>query len=187
MANHVNTYVHFERLNEAGVAKLNELYSLIRDDGDTAWFSDIWGLDPEVTDRYDWNIDNVGSKWCYFEDRGDDFVHLTSAWSPPEQGIRWLVDQLAEVDPDVLAYVTYEDEMPNFFGCYLIDKGGEIGSCEWNEEDINEMMKDAHPSLRELDEEEQSEVYMGIWYDNIWELVSEKQYETYQQFKEMLN
>lgn len=186
MANHVNTHIRFEKLNEDGVAKLNELYSRIRSGQSYEWFSDMWGLDPEITDKYDWNCENVGPKWCHFEDRGDDFMTLTSAWSYPQQGIEWLIEQLAEVDPNVLVYVSYEDEMPNFFGCWFFNKDGIIDGCEWEDEEIAEMMRDAHPSLLELDEEEQSDVYWGIWRDNIWDLVSEKQYEVYQSIMEDL-
>ena len=183
MANHVNTYIRFEKLSDAGVAKLNELYSRL---GEEPQFSDLWGLDSGITQSYDWMHENVGPKWCYFEDRGEDFIHLTSAWSYPQAGIEWLVEQLAEVDPNVLVYVTYEDEMPNFFGCWFFDKNGIIDGCEWDDEEIAMVMKESVPSLCELDEEEQSDVYWGIWNDNIWEVVSEKQYEVYQSVKEFL-
>ncbi len=186
MANHVNTHVRFEKINDAGLAKLQELYSRIRDEKGYEWFSDIWGLDKEITDKYDWNCENVGPKWCYFEDRGEDYFNTISAWSYPQEGLIWLVKQIAEVDPDVLAYVTYEDEMPNFFGCWFINKDGLYDGCEWDDEEIAEAMKEAHPSLLELDEEEQSETYWGIWTDNIWDLVADKQYEVYQSIKESL-
>ena len=45
MANHVNTHVRFEKLNDAGKAKLQELYSRIRNESGYEWFSDIFGLD----------------------------------------------------------------------------------------------------------------------------------------------
>lgn len=186
MANHVNTYIQFEKLNEAGVAKLNDLYSRIRKDENTEWFGDLWGLDQEVSNQYNWMLENVGPKWCYFEDRGDDFINLTSAWSYPDQGILWLMEQLGEVDPNVLAYVTYEDEMPNFFGCYFYNKDGLYDGCEWDDEEIQEMMKEAVPELAELNEEEQSDEYWNLWSDNIWEVVSQKQYEVYQSIKEFL-
>ena len=186
MANHVNTHVRFEKLNDAGKAKLQELYSRIRADNNYEWFSDMWGLDQLISNQYEWNLENVGPKWCHFEDRCEDYFATTSAWTYPQAGIEWLIDQLAEVDPDVLAYVTYEDEMPNFFGCWFFDKNGIVDGCEWEDEEITEMMKEAHPSLLELDEEEQSEVYWGIWSDNIWDLVNDKQYEVYKSIKESL-
>jgi hypothetical protein len=188
MANHVNTWVKFERLNDAGKAKLQELYARVRNvDDNRPWFGDMWGLDPTVSDTYDWNCDNVGPKWCYFEDREEDCFQTTSAWSYPEQGISWLIEQLAEVDPNVLAYVTYEDEMPNFFGCWFFDANGIYDGYEWDSEEIEQLMRQEHPALLELDEEEQSDEYWDLWSENIWELVAEKQYEVYQSIIMELN
>lgn len=186
MANHVNTHVRFEKLNDAGKAKLQELYSRIRTDNNYEWFSDIFGLDKEITDKYDWNLENVGPKWCYFEDRGEDYFNTISAWSYPDAGLVWLFEQIEQVDPDFIASVFYEDEMPNFFGIYVYNKDGIIDGCEWDDEEITEMMKEYAPSLRELDEEEQSEVYWGIWSDNIWDLVHDKQHQVYSDIMESL-
>ena len=188
MANHVNTYVRFEKINEAGKAKLQELYSRIRTTDNTyEWFSDIFGLDKEVTDIYEWNLQNIGPKWCYFEDRGEDYFATTSAWSFPQPGIEWLLEQIGQVDSDFIASVTYEDEMPNFFGVYVYNKEGVVDGCEWGEDnEIEEMMKEAVPSLRELDQEEQSEVYGELWSENIWDLVHDKQSQVYNDIMEYL-
>ena len=188
MANHVNTYVRFEKINEAGKAKLQELYSRIRTTDNTyEWFSDIFGLDKEVTDLYEWNLQNIGPKWCYFEDRGEDYFATTSAWSFPQSGIEWLLEQIGQVDSDFIASVTYEDEMPNFFGVYVYNKEGVVDGCEWGEDnEIEEMMKEAVPSLRELDQEEQSEVYGELWSENIWDLVHDKQSQVYNDIMEYL-
>jgi hypothetical protein len=175
MANHVNTYVQFQKLSDAGKAKLQELYSRVRTDNNYQWFSDMWGLDPEVTDKYDWNCENVGPKWCHFEDRGEDYFNTTSAWSYPEQGLTWVFEQIASADPEFLAVVTYEDEMPNFFGVAVHNKDGMIDGCEWESEEITEMMKEANPELAALNEETDADKYWEIWSDNIWELVHEKQ------------
>jgi len=186
MANHVNTHIHFERLNDAGVAKLKDLYSLIREgESRDPCFGDLWGVIPEVSDSQEWMYENVGSKWCYFEDRGEDSMHLVSAWYYPEEGIAWLLKQLGEVDPDVLAHVTYEDEMPNFFGCWFFDKDGIVDGHEWNDEEIQEIMKENIPELAELNEEE-TERYWGLWSDNVWDVVYEAQYKVYQSIKESL-
>ena len=181
MANHVNTHVRFEKLNDAGKAKLQELYSRIRaKENDYEWFSDIFGLDKEVTDLREWNLENVGPKWCYFEDRGEDYFNTVSAWSFPQPGLEWLFEQIASVDPDFIASVFYQDEMPNFFGVYVYNKDGMVDGCEWGEDnEITEMMHEMVPSLGELDQEEQSEVYGEIWNDNIWELVEDKQQQVY--------
>ncbi len=188
MANHVNTHVRFEKLNDAGKAKLQELYSHIRrQDKGYEWFSDIWGLDQETTNLYEWNLENVGAKWCYFEDRGEDHFTTISAWSFPEKGIGWVFEQIASVDPDFLASIFYEDEMPNFFGVYIYNKDGMIDGCEWGEEgEIEELMKEQVPALRELDEEEQSEVYYDLWSENIWDLVHDKQSQVYNDIMEYI-
>ena len=192
MANHVNTSVRFEKLNDAGKAKLQELYSRIRTtirtaDSSYEWFCDIFGLDKEVTDLYEWNLQNIGPKWCYFEDRGEDYFNTVSAWSFPQPGLEWLFEQIASVDPDFIASVMYEDEMPNFFGVYVYNKDGMIDGCEWGEEgEITEMMEQMVPSLKELDQEEQSEVYNELWSENIWELVHDKQDQVYNDIMESL-
>ena len=189
MANHVNTYVRFEKINEAGLAKLQELYSRIRSDGQNyEWFSDMWGLDKEVTDKYDWNCENIGPKWCYFEDRGEDYFHTTSAWSFPQKGLEWLFEQISAVDPHFVASVHYEDEMPNFFGVYIYDKDGIVDGCEWGEDgEIEEMMYEMVPSLGELDQEEQTDVYYELWTENIWEMVNDKQNQVYNDIMEYVN
>jgi hypothetical protein len=180
MANHVNTHVRFEKLNDAGKAKVQELYSRIRaKENDYEWFSDIFGLDKEITDLREWNIEHVGAKWCYFEDRGEDYFSTVSAWSFPQQGLEWLFEQIKTVDPDFIAAVFYQDEMPNFFGVYVYNKDGMDG-CEWGEDgEITELMHEMVPSLGELDQEEQSDVYGELWNDNIWELVEDKQQQVY--------
>ena len=181
MANHVNTHVRFEKLNDAGKAKLQELYSRIRaKEKDYEWFSDIFGLDKELTDLREWNIEHVGAKWCYFEDRDEDYFNTVSAWSFPQAGLQWMFEQIKEVDPDFIASVFYQDEMANFFGVYIYDKDGMVDGCEWGEDgEITELMHEMVPSLAELDEEEQSEVYWEIWTDNIWDLVHDKQQQVY--------
>ena len=188
MANHVNTHVRFEKLNEAGLAKLQELYSRIRpQDKGYEWFSDLWGLDQETTNLYEWNLEHVGPKWCYFEDRGEDYFTTISAWSFPQPGLEWLFEQIATVDPDFIASVFYQDEMPNFFGVYVYDKDGMVDGCEWGEDDeITEMMHQMVPALAELDQEEQSEVYSDIWSENIWELVEDKQQQVYNDVMEYI-
>jgi hypothetical protein len=188
MANHVNTHVRFEKLSDAGKAKLQELYSRVRTGDGYEWYSDIFGIDRETSSLYEWNLQNVGPKWCYFEDRGEDYFNTVSAWSFPQAGLEWLFEQIASVDPDFIASVMYEDEMPNFFGVYVYNKDGMIDGCEWGEEgEIEEMMHEMVPSLRELDQEEQSEVYFDIWSDNIWELVHDKQDQVYNDIMSTLN
>ena len=90
-----------------------------------------------------------------------------------------MFEQIKAVDTDFIASVFYQDEMPNFFGVYVYNKDGMDG-CEWGEDgEITELMHEMVPSLGELDQEEQSDVYGELWNDNIWELVEDKQQQVY--------
>ena len=86
-----------------------------------------------------------------------------------------MIQQLAEVDPDVIARVIYEDEMPNFFGAAVYNKDGFIDQCEWESEEIEELMKEKLESYKDL--QEGTDEYSDVYYENIWELVHEKQSE----------
>jgi len=95
MANHVHYSVNFHQINEQARAKLQELFSRVRTDGNYQWFSDIFvdgdELTYEQTEQYSWTLENIGPKWCYFEDysaaEGDVYFNGEAAWSPPEEGL----------------------------------------------------------------------------------------------------
>ena len=128
MPNHVTTNVRFEGLNETAKARLQKLYSNVRKDQDYLWFSDMFVSKEtpyEMLERRDWNIDNTGAKWNYFDDMDDDQFQITSAWDSPSEGIKRVIDELAEVCNDFLTISTYEDEFPNFIGIQIW-KGNEF-------------------------------------------------------------
>lgn len=186
MANNVNTYVSFERISDAGVEKLKELISRIRTDGNTRWLGDMWvdGKEGsptyEDTEQYSWTTENIGPKWNYVEDFGEDYLSIVSAWSTPSEGIAWIVEKIASVDKDVRVTVTYEDEMPNFYGAAVYDAEGLVDYIEWDSDELTEDMQAEHPELVEhwdADEEEGDDEYWDLWNDCVWEFMSEKQYE----------
>jgi hypothetical protein len=118
MANHVNSQLHFIRMNAkakerlAMILKWNEMQS---GGGSLENFHEIMDHAPESPD-YAWYHDHVGPKWCYFEDYDLDRLHCVSAWGWPDQGYHWLIGELRKEDPFLLAECTYEDEGPNFYG-----------------------------------------------------------------------
>ena len=118
MANHVNSQLHFIRMNTrakerlAMILKWNEMQS---GGGSLENFHEIMDHAPESPD-YAWYHDHVGPKWCYFEDYDLDRLHCVSAWGWPDQGYHWLIGELRKEDPFLLAECTYEDEGPNFYG-----------------------------------------------------------------------
>lgn len=180
MANYVNTHVYFERLNEEGTKVLNEMYSRVRDDQDYEWFSDMFvdGKEGsptyEESGKYTFTVENVGPKWCYFEDYDETSFSTVSAWSWPEGGVEWMFEQIAEVDSDFIAVVSYDDEMPNFSGAYVYDKDGVIDGAEWDYDEIRDMVMTEVPELQEQwdeDNEEFTDEGHDIFNENIWEVL----------------
>ena len=188
MANHVNTNVEFRNLNEAGKAKLAELISRVRPTEEGRhyqWFGDMWvdgkegSPSYEETDQYAWTTENIGPKWCYFEDIGDDYFNTTSAWSYPEDGLVWMFEQISAVNPEVVAVVTYEDEMPNFFGLMIWAESSYYDSAEWDSDEIQNLMEERVPEIAEMKDEDEDLTEEGwdLWNENIWELASDTQFE----------
>ena len=165
MANHVSFGITFNRMNDAAKEKLKELVGRMDNDAydGEMWFGDMWvdGKDGSPTNddvrQYSWTTENVGPKWCYIESADEDGMYGYSAWSWPEDGLSWLLEQLAEVDPNVVTTVTYEDEAPNFYGAYVY-KGTEMyDGCEWEYEELLETFLHKNPEFKEHWDEENEE------------------------------
>ena len=120
MANNVTFKVSFEQINKAAKERLKEMFSRFQDNdcnfGDMFVDGKEGSPTYEETNTRNWYNENVGSKWCYFEEYDDDYLFGRSAWAPPSEGFHWLAEQLGEVDPELLMNVSFEDEMPNFVG-----------------------------------------------------------------------
>jgi len=184
MANHVHTYVEFHRINDEGKALLQELYSRVRKDGNHEWFADIFvdGKDGspsyEETEKYEFTYEHVGPKWSYFEEFGENYFIMESAWSWPETGVEWIFDQVSEVDPSFIAHVTYEDEMPNFAGVYVYNSDGIVDGYEDDAEEIRDLLLNTVDGLMdEWDREEQEFTEEGeeMYQENIWEEINNAQ------------
>jgi hypothetical protein len=187
MANYVNTNVYFEEISEAGSKVLADIFARVRqptEEFGRLRFEDVFvdGKEGSPTyddvNTYDFMAENVGPKWCYFEDMDTDSFTTYSAWTWPQEGVEWIVDQVAKIDPNVIAVVTYEDEMPNFIGAAVYTAEGLYESFEDDGEEIQEFMKERHPELAEhWDEEEQwfDEEGNEIYSENLPELIEEIQ------------
>jgi len=195
MANHVHTSVNFHRINDEGKKVLQELYSRVRKDQDYNWFSDIFVDEKEGSptydeaSKYDFTIERVGPKWCYFEEFGEDNFIMESAWSWPEIGVEWIFEQVAGVDPDFIAYVTYEDEMPNFSGVYVYNTDGIVDGYENDSEEIRDMLFNEVEGLREEWNEEDEEFTddgTDMFSENVWEEISNAQMQLVHETIEML-
>lgn len=189
MANHVNTYVQFENLSEAGAQRLQELYSRIKD----SWMGDLWvdGAEgsptEEETQTYNWMVNNVGAKWAHIEDMDESGFLIMSAWSVPISGIEWIFDRIAEVDKEFTATVTYEDEMPNFAGAAFYTAEGQFDMEEFSDDEIRYRMHQNYEGMAEhwnAEEEEGDDEYWEMFSDNVWDEVNQMQFEEITAFKE---
>ena len=86
-----------------------------------------------------WSVDNLGSKWTTFYDNngGGDFS-IESAWYPPKEFFIHLYKLMAEIDPEVVIEVMYEDEAYNPVGAFVIKKDHN-GVPAWSQEEDDEM------------------------------------------------
>ena len=186
MANHVSTYVRFEKLNDAGLERLNNLVSeRVRGEEDgEGWFPDLFVDGTDVTydmvEEYSWTTDNVGAKWCHIEnyDTFDGSFSLNSAWATPEAGLEKLMEMLGEVDPDLVAYVSYIDEMPNFVGANVMTKDGVEEYEEWTYDELRDIMLDRVEGLKDeydAETEEFTEEGNDMFWEHQYEIVEDLQ------------
>jgi len=162
MANHVSWNIHFQEINDAAKAKWLELCGRMEKENYEYWMGDMWVYEdgPVSTDdvrQYSWTTENIGPKWCYIQEFDEDSCYGYSAWSWPEQGLNWILEQLSELDPNLITSVSFDDEMPNFFGTYTYDGADLYDGFEDDYEELQERIFQEHPHLREKwdsDEEE---------------------------------
>lgn len=135
MANDVNSHIALHEGNEAAKQWFKGLIERLRKSDDYDWhpitnmFDDWQNIDEEERDTRGWYIDNIGAKWCYIQDADESYISVTSAWSAPEELFSRIAEELAKHDERAILTVTYEDEMPNFFGVSVYTEGE-----KWDEE-----------------------------------------------------
>ena len=91
--------------------------------------------DEEDTDTRGWYIDNIGVKWCHIQDAYETEINTCSAWGIPHDFYEKLSEEASKIDPNAVFTVTYEDEMPNFFGSSVYYQGEQFDSCEWDSDE----------------------------------------------------
>ena len=180
MANHVSTHISFD-MNEAAQEALMELYqrSQARPDDQKDCFSGMITEDwPET--RSD-AIDLMGAKWCFIEDCEEDYLNLCSAWSYPQDGIIRLLELLVPHDPELKARITYDDEMPNFFG---VEEWHGLDLEKEEEFTWEELLAYALKNVPSLDEhwDEEAEDWKSdeghdLFYDNMYDCINDMQME----------
>lgn len=141
MANHMETYVSINNIDEKVKQKLQELCQVPEGQdqvgtleivnrlygGDFTWDNSLSNDENKELGNtwpsYDWMTENIGSKWVYIEyhEIEDDYanINLVSAWSFPEGLIQKLTDVLTDIKEDVYLSGTYEDEGLDPVGAFV--------------------------------------------------------------------
>jgi hypothetical protein len=170
MANHVNSHVTFERINEDASKKLYQMFENLRhtNSHDYKWFADIFvdeNTTYEDTEKFEWTTKHLGSKWCYLTDWDvtETRPHFTldSAWCAPEEAIMKLINILKEYDENIIATMVYDDEMPNFVGWTVYSSEGMEDGSDLDGNELHDALFAEYPELKKgWDEEEE------WWFDN---------------------
>ena len=183
MANNVRCAVRFVNIDEAGKEKLQSLYSRIRRTEGSLWFGDLWvapggDIDYEETNTRSWYTDNVGTKWCYFDEFDNDYFVTQSAWDWPSDGVEWVVTQVAKAQPNIVAEVQYDDEMPNFVGAAVFTKDGLYEDFQLDYDELRLGIMDEHEDIAAEwndEEEEFSEEGNDLFYDVLYDYINDRQ------------
>ena len=155
-------------MSEAGAKRCEELFKRLEgyeDDSQYSFsFDKIFGL-PEADDgpgSYDWNTENVGTKWAYIEDADSEYgFACESAWAVPWNGIEYIFNEIFKVDPEFMATVSYEDEMPNFVGWATWHHGNFDEGLEYEWEEIEAGIMKDNPEIAECYDAEKREWIEG--------------------------
>lgn len=188
MANHVSFNIRFNEMNSAAKSKWQDLTSRLVKENYEYWMGDMWvdGRDgsPSQDDvkQYSWTTENIGPKWCYITDFDEDGCQGYSAWSAPEQGLNWILEQLTKLDPNIITEFTYEDEGPNFAGAYVYDGLELYDGFEDEFEDIIYRAKEQYPDELKDKWDEDTESWSDdesedFFNEVMWEVIHESQYE----------
>ena len=185
MANHVTASLRFERINEAGKEILKSKTDRLEKYGENDSHGYHMGYlitDDLTTINRNTMIEEFGAKWAYADYWDEDSINIVSAWDPCSTFVESLVEEIAAVDPDVLAIHTYEDECYNFVGVDAYDSEGIYDCCRLDDEEILEMMLEEVDGLRDVwDEEEEEWKDDGdLYLDNIHEVIDKWLYESEQ-------
>lgn len=181
MANNVNFWIEFYEINDEAKDRLQQLFqnAEIQSDGEIS-FSELIKQDvPREEKDYEWNINNVGPKWCHIEEHYDNIIQGSSAWVEPVVGLNKLLEDLTTYDPNMITVISYDDEASNFIGTWVYE-GNEVVDGEdldWSDvvqqiiEDYDEFGVDDYDfeSGEWIDEETQQ----SFW-DVQWEWISDK-------------
>lgn len=167
MANHVSSYIEFENLSDKSADWINSF--AFNGFGASENKPDPQTILPTIYENYeesyDFYVDNIGAKWLTFEQVEDGLIHIVTAWSPAYGFYNRLYEYLHKDSPDLVMWVRYDDEMPNFVGCFGRSPYGEYE--EYLEGD--DAYRDAVGDVPSTEDEQGSWEWNDEWYDKLEE------------------
>ena len=180
MPNYCYSFVRSERINEEAKEKFRFLCKRL---GENRNFSELMQdgtIDEDEMFTRSWQHDHIGPKWTHIEDLDEEdcTLSLTSAWSAPDDGVQWLVSQLAEVDDKLITVYTYREEQPDFAGCYVFLGEETYDGYEDDYEDIKYLVEDRVEELSEMKDEDGDYTEEGweVFHENIFEVIDDCEY-----------
>ena len=174
MANHVNSYLQFRSVNEEGkkvIQNIVERFDKHKNNHECplayTFVDNLDDIDMEFMHE------NVGAKWAYAQDWDTDGFSMVSAWSIPEAFVLHVVEKVGDVDPNSIAILTYEDEMPNFIGVDIYIGGDTFDGEELSDDEVREELLSRYTELAELwDEDEEDWTDDGeAYFDHLWDFI----------------
>ena len=162
MANHVSWNITFHEINDAAKAKWKELTDRLVKEDYEYWMGDLWvhedgPVNAEDVRQYSWTTEHLGPKWCYITEFDEDSCYGYSAWSWPEQGLNWILEQLSPLDPNLITSINFDDEGPNFYGTYTYDGADLYDGFEDDYDELMERIFVEYPHLKEKWDSEEEE------------------------------
>jgi hypothetical protein len=167
MANHVYALVEIEFANPKDITKFSEWLGHTFDENIT--FGErieaccnimLDNLYPDKEDTHEYFIENLGTKWIYFDDvdQSETTMNIswTTAWSFPEKLFNKLTKYLQSEYKDFTCSCTFEDEGFGFVGAiYMNSRGSDSieyvpSSDELSNSDSDEFIDDMISKKQDL-------------------------------------
>ena len=170
MANTMTTYVKIVNLNEEAFGKVKEIFETVSENSSDVnvvnHFNKLFGTKFNDTNNYmdrEWTDENIGSKWIKIEFGDVEYTPevdliIETAWNVPTEYIQKVVEVLNEVDKNIVAYGTYEDEGYSPVGAFVYgfdyDDSEDYDDFDservWGDDDYMEKMYDGLYEHRDL-------------------------------------
>jgi hypothetical protein len=143
----------------------------------------LYGYDDEEA----YLQDEIEAKWAHLDGPMDDWepLRLISGWKPLFEIQDHILWYAIKIDPKVIVYMEYDDEMPNFVGArYALFDDGQIQSFE-SEIDTSSFGVVSEDEVEKYTEENKksNDFERIITWDDVWSLLHQQQSKAFEAMK----